>query len=120
MEKSRKNALNRHVFPWVFLLMIFGSPALALCVDRNIGTQSEIIESALIKSKGDNGVLIDSRRYGISESTIILDLLGKEIPLCDLPVPCEALVEFHMIAGQDPVCLRIEMTRLLEDSKDSS
>ena len=119
MEKFRENALNRLVAPWVFLFMIFGWPALAFCVDRNTEAQSEIFESALIKSKGDNGVTIDSRRYGISESTIILDLLDKKIPLCDLPIPCEALVEYRMIAGQDPFCLRIEVKRLLEDSKDS-
>jgi hypothetical protein len=120
MKKSRKNPLNRYLIQWVFLLIIFGWSTPVLCVERNTEEISEIIEPALIKSKGDNGVTINSRRYGISKSTIILDLMGKEIPLCDLPIPCEALVEYRMIAGQDPVCLRIEVKRLLEDSKEST
>jgi len=102
----------------LFLLIAFGSPALAPCMDNNTEDKSETIEPALIKDKGDDGILIDNRRYRITESTIILDLLGKEIPLCDLPVPCEALVEYKKIKGLDPICLRIEMRRLLEDSKD--
>jgi hypothetical protein len=118
IEKFPKTIPSRHVLPLVFLLIIFGSPALALCMDENTEEKTEMFKSALIKDKGDNGVSIDGRRYRVTESTIILDLLGKKIPLCDLPVPCEALVEYRMIAEQDPVCLRIEMRRLLEDSKD--
>ena len=103
----------------MFLIIILGSASPALCVDRNTETMSEIIAPATIKDKGNYGVLINSRQYGVSESTIIFDLMGKEIPLCDLPIPCEALVEYRMVAGQAPVCLRIEVRRLLEDTKDS-
>ena len=120
MENFFNHKFNRHVFPWMFFLIIFGSPMSVLCMDRNTEEKIEILEPALIKSKGDNGVIIDGRRYEISESTIILDLLGKEILLCDLPIPCEALVEYRMITERDPVCVRIEVKRLLEDSKDSS
>ncbi len=101
------------------LIIILGSALPALCLDRNTEATSEIIAPATINDKGDYGILINSRQYGISESTIILDLMGKAISLCDLPIPCEALVEYQMIAGQAPVCLRIEVRRLLEDSKDS-
>ncbi len=117
-EKSVKTILDRHLGPLLFLLIVFGSPALALCMDDNTEDKGETIESALIKNKGDYGILIDGRQYRINEATIILDLMGKEIPLCDLPVPCVALVEYKRIKELDPVCLRIEMRRLLEDSKD--
>ena len=118
IEKFRKLIPGRYLGPLVFLLIILGSSAQALCMDSKPEEKSEMIKSALIKDKGDYGVRIDGRRYRVTESTIILDLLGKEIPLCDLPVPCEALVEYLRIDGLDPVCLRIEMRRLLEDSKD--
>ena len=117
-EKFVKIILDGHLGPLLFLLIVFGSPAFVLCMDNNAEDVNETIESALIKDKGDYGILIDGRRYRINEATIILDLLGKEIPSCDLPVPCEALVEYKRIKGLDPVCLRIEMRRLLEDSKD--
>lgn len=117
-EKFVKTVLDIHLGPLLFMLIAFGSPALALSVDNNAEDKSETIESALIKNKGDYGVLIDSRQYRINEATLIFDLMGKEIPLCDLPVPCVALVEYKRIKELDPVCLRIEMRRLLEDSKD--
>ena len=118
MGKYVKTILDGHFGSLLFLLIAFGSPTLALCMDNNAEDRSETIESALIKDKGDYGILIDGRRYRINEATIILDLLGKEILLCDLPVPCIALVEYKRINELDPVCLRIEMRQLLEDSKD--
>ena len=117
IEKFQKSIFIRHMGPLVFLLVIFGSTASALCMDNHT---KEMIKSALIKDKGDDGILIDGRQYRITESTIILDLMGKKIPLCDLPIPCEALVEFRITEVKNPVCLRIEVKRLLEDSKDSS
>jgi hypothetical protein len=120
IEKFPKSILRPHMGPLVFLLIIFGSATSALCMDSHTEEKSEMIKSALIKDKGDYGVLIDGRQYGITESTIILDLMGKDIPLCDLPIPCEALVEFRITEVKNPVLLRIEVKRLLEDSKDSS
>ncbi len=117
-EKLVKTILGGYLGPLLFLMMAFGSPASALCMDNNAEDKSETIESALIKDKGDCGILVDGRQYRINEATIVLDLLGKEILLCDLPVPCIALVEYKRINELDPVCLRIEMRRLLEDSKD--
>ena len=87
-------------------------------MDDSTGDKTETLKSALIKDKGDHGVLIDGRKYRINEATVIFDLMGKEIPLCDLPVPCIALVDFKKIKELDPICLRIEMRRLLENSKD--
>jgi hypothetical protein len=119
-EKFKKAIPSRNFGYWLFLLIILSSTASALCMDGNPDEKSEMMESALIKDKGDDGVLIDGRQYGITESTIILDLMGKNIPLCDLPIPCKALVEFRFTQVKNPVCLRIEVKRLLEDSKDSS
>jgi hypothetical protein len=120
IEKFRKAIPIRNLGYLLFLLVILFSPASAFCMEGNPDEKSETMRPALIKDKGDDGVLIDGRQYRIAESTIILDLLGKKILLCDLPIPCEALVEYRMINGLNPVCLRIEVKRLLEDSKDSS
>ncbi len=119
MEKFGKSILNRHFGYCVFLLMIFSLPAMAPGMDRGgMDEKIETIKSALIKDKGDYGILIKGRQYRVTESTLIFDLLGKEIPLCDLPVPCEALVEYKKTGGEGLVCLRIEMRRLVEDSRD--
>ena len=120
VEKFRKSIVRWAVPPFAFLLFIFGSTVLAFGTESPAEEKREIIKSALIKNKGDYGVQIDGRQYEITESTIILDLMGKKIPLCDLPIPCEAMVEFRIIDVKNPICLRIEVKRLLEDSKDTS
>jgi len=118
MKKCLKNTWFPRVGLLVFLLMFFSLTPPGICQDGNTAEQIETIESALVKDKGDYGILIDGRQYRVTESTIIFDLLGKEIPLCDLSVPCEARVEYKRIKEMDPACLRVEMQRLLEDSKE--
>jgi hypothetical protein len=117
--KNYGNAILNRLMGFLLLLLIilWGTPR-ALCEDGKSQAEIEVFDSAIIKDKGDYGILIDGRQYQINESTVIFDLMGKEIPLCDLPVPCEARVEYQAPKGLPPVCLRIEMRRLLEDSKD--
>ncbi len=118
MKKYGKANLNRITGFLVFLLIILGATPWARCEGSSTEEKIEVLDSAIIKDKGDYGILIDGRKYRMTDSTVIFDLLGKEIPLCDLPVPCEARVEYQAPKGLPPVCLRIEMRRLLEDSKD--
>jgi hypothetical protein len=118
MGKYQKSILNGIMVSLVFLLIILWASPWALCMTADNGDEIETIEMALIKDKGEYGILIDEREYRIIESTLIYDLMGKEIPLCDLPVPCQARVEYSINEELKPVCLRIEMRRLLEDSKD--
>ena len=118
MGKYRKSILNRILGSWVLLLIIFWASPLVLCMATGTEEEIETIEMALIKDKGEYGILIDGREYRITEWTLIFDLMGKEILLCDLPVPCEARVKYRIDEELSPVCLRIEMRRLLEDSKD--
>jgi hypothetical protein len=118
METFRNNAMIRHAGHWVLLLTLLFAPSMVLGMDSSTDEKIETIKFALIKDKGDYGILIKDQRYKVTESTLIFDLLGKEIPLCDLPVPCEALVEYKNMSGAGFVCLRIEMRRLVEDSKD--
>ena len=76
--------------------------------------QTTISETVIIESKGDGGIVIAERRYAVMKSATILDISGKTIPLCDLRVPSEALVEYRLRKNQGPVCVRIENKRLLE------
>lgn len=116
--KFRKPISNRAMCLFVFLLLFWAVPLTAICSETK-GTPEIITnKSALIKDKGDYGILIEGRQYRVDESTIILDPLGKEIPLCDLPVPCKALVKYQIAEGLEPVVLRIEVKRLLENSKE--
>ncbi|MCG6881575.1 MAG: hypothetical protein LJE96_20830 [Deltaproteobacteria bacterium] len=114
----RKTIGNPYAFSLAFLLILLGSSPLAFCLEDQNDQGNETLELALIKDKGDYGVLINGHRYRVTESTLIFDLMGKEIPLCDLPVPCKALVEVQKTKGMEPEVLRIEMRRLLENTRD--
>jgi hypothetical protein len=88
--------------------------AFAVCLAETPEDQTILSETVTIKSKGDGGIIIAGRRYAVMESTTILDVSGKEITLCDLRVPSEAVVEYRLRKDQDPVCVKIENKRLLE------
>jgi len=86
---------------------------LLLCAEarQDLG---EVSNRVVIKSKGDGGIIIDGRQYLVLKSTTILDVSGKEITLCDLKVPSEAVVEYRVGEDLVPVCIRIENKRLLQ------
>ncbi len=104
---------------FLFLLMLLVSPPPTLCSQGESNQKNDInerMELALIKDKDVDAIFIDGHKYRVDESTLIFDPLGKEIPICDLPVPCEAQVEFKNVEGLGPVVLRIEVRRLLENT----
>jgi hypothetical protein len=67
----------------------------------------------VIQDKAPGVIVIKGEHFKVTDATLILDILGKRIPLCDLPVPCEADVEYQRGEGTAPVCLVIETRRLL-------
>ncbi|MFO7599965.1 MAG: hypothetical protein R6X27_09185 [Candidatus Desulfacyla sp.] len=67
-----------------------------------------------IEGKGDGGISIAGQRYRVGESTAILDATGNRISLCDLSLPCEAQVEYRLEENLEPLCLRIEILRVLK------
>jgi hypothetical protein len=98
-----------------FFVTAFFLPAYFLCFAENQGDGTVVSKTVTIQSKGDGGIVIDGRRYAVKKSTTILDALGKGISLCDLPVPCEAVVGYRPTTeNQAPVCLKIEVKRLLQ------
>ena len=96
------------------LLVFFSLQGCSAILAETPTDQTTISETVTIESKGDGGITIAERRYAVMKSTVILDISGKTIPLCDLRVPSEALVEYRLGKDQGPVCVRIENKRLLE------
>jgi len=72
-----------------------------------------IQKRVVIDAKAPGVVIVNGAYYAVTDATLILDILGKEIPLCDLPVPCEADLEYQETEGPDFLCLVIEIRRLL-------
>ena len=97
-----------------FLMSIFFLSAYSACFAQNPGDRTSISKTVTIESKGDSRIVFAEQHYKIGKSTTILDVDGKRISLCDLMVPCEAVVEYQLIENQEPVCLKIETKRVLE------
>ena len=110
---GRHFSKNQSVLIYV-LLAFFSLQGCSVIFTETPGDQTTISETVTIESKGDGGIIIAERRYAVLKSTTILDISGKAIPLCDLRVPSEALVEYRLRKDQGPVCVRIENKRLLE------
>lgn len=110
---------NPFIVSWIFAFLILAAPALTSGAEGGFQETGGTLESAVIKQKGEDGLVINGKRCLLSQTLIILDIMGKEIPLCDLPVPCEATVEYDWPSGDDPVCIRVEVTRLLEGDTGS-
>ena len=106
---------DRHLI-WSVLFIFFLFPATPLCF---AGSQADnaVSASVVIESKGDGGIKIGGRKFQVTDGTQIFDLLGKSIPICDLPVPSEAVVEYIEVDDNAPECLKIEVVRLLPSSE---
>jgi hypothetical protein len=114
MFKSGRNFFKKQSVLIYVLLAFFSLQGCAASFPETPVDQTTISETVTIDSKGDGGIIIAERRYAVLKTTTILDISGKTIPLCDLRVPSEALVEYRLRNDQDPVCVRIENKRLLE------
>jgi hypothetical protein len=45
----------------------------------------------------------------VAENTAIFNMHGKQIPLSDLAVPCEATVQYRLIMDKSPVVMRLQV-----------
>ena len=97
-----------------FLLAISILSGYSACIAQNPVDQTIVSKNVTIKSKGNGGIVFAEQHYKVGKSAEILDADGNTISLCDLQVPCEAVVEYQLIESQEPVCLRIETKRVLE------
>lgn len=72
-----------------------------------------------IEAKAATSVTVGERLFLVTESSLILDRHGKQIPLVDLPIPCEANVRYRIIMNEDPVVERLAVVKLFPHSSPS-
>ena len=67
----------------------------------------------IINTKTDHAVVVGERKFVVTENTAIFNMHGKQIPLSDLGVPCEATVQYRLIMDKNPVALRVQVKKNL-------
>ena len=116
MSKFYRAQCIQPVVLWiVFLMLLFLSqPVIGFAQRSPMG----IIRSGSMKIEGktSEAIIAAERHFIVTESTTILDIDGKEIQLSNLPVPCEAEIEYSLRMDQDPVILKIIIKRVLPGS----
>ncbi|MEJ2586125.1 MAG: hypothetical protein P8165_00790 [Deltaproteobacteria bacterium] len=99
------------LFAAVFAGMFFVIPAAVYATAST--EETPVHERVVIQDKAPGAIIINGERFKVTDATLIIDILGKRIALCDLPVPCEADVEYQQSEGPSSLCLVIETRRLL-------
>ena len=99
------------VFLMVFLLF---NPVIGFAQSPQMGLKRS--GSVKIEGKTIDAIIVAERHFIITESTTIMDINGKEIQLNDLPIPCEAKIQYRLRMDQDPVTLKIIIKRVLPGS----
>ena len=72
-------------------------------------TPREYQPSALmvVESKDIYSIIASKRLFRITAKTKVIDPNGKEITIRDLPVPCEAKIQYQQVRYDDPAALKI-------------
>ncbi|MEJ2723283.1 MAG: hypothetical protein P8175_01310 [Deltaproteobacteria bacterium] len=118
MQTFFKDQYTRRIFLWlallVLLLVLLFNPAVGFGGAAEEGmVRTGIVE---IRGKTSDTIIVGERHFLVSESTRILDINGKEIPLIDLRVPCEAELKYRLIVDKKPVSLQVTVKRLFPHS----
>jgi hypothetical protein len=93
----------------LMLLLVAGSVIAAESVDTGVVRNKLLI----IDGKTDHAVMVGERKFMVTGDTAIFNMHGKQIPLIDLAVPCEAMVQYRLIMDKNPVVLRLEVKKSL-------
>ena len=75
--------------------------------------------SGTIELKTKTSVVVVERSFSVTEETVILDKDGKKIPLAELHVPCEAVIEYRLRMDEDPICLKIIVRQRLRKNRSA-
>ena len=118
MQAFFRDQYTRRVFLWlallVLLLVLLFNPAVGFGETAQEGlVRTGIVE---IHGKTSNTIIVGERHFLVSQSTTIRDINGKEIPLIDLRVPCEAELQYRLIVDKDPESLQVTVKRLFPHS----
>ena len=64
-------------------------------------------ETMIIADKSDNFVVVNERKFILTESTKILDAQGNKMNIVNIVVPCKAEILYQLKTDEDPVCIKI-------------
>ena len=66
----------------------------------------------VIEAKSRHTIVASKRRFEIMRETRILDRRGREITIHDLPVPCQAQVDYETFSDSDPIAIKIRIKKV--------
>lgn len=98
----------------IIVLCLLAGPALSF--DENGMLRTGYVR---IDAKDTSSVTIGERQFRVTGSTLILDRHGKQIPLIDLAIPCEANLQYRITMDKDPVIERLAVVKLFPHSSSS-
>ena len=116
MRKFRTD-LKTVVFCLVGLMLLLTSETVIAA--ETVDTGAVRNKLLIIDGKTDHAVTVGERKFVVTEDTAIFNMHGKEIPLIDLAVPCEATVQYRLIMDKSPVVLRLEVKKPLPGASSS-
>jgi hypothetical protein len=101
----------------LFLALLFsgGSATAAESLDTGVVRNKLLI----IDGKTEHAVMVGERKFLVRGDTAIFNLSGKQIPLIDLAVPCEATVQYRLIMDKNPEVLRLQVQKHLPGASSS-
>src|SRR3990170_1519557 len=109
--RTQRTFLKSVVF---FLLCVTG------LLSAEIAITAETVETGAVRNKllivgdkTDHAVMVGERKFVVTENTAIFNMHGKQIPLIDLAVPCEAAVQYRLVMDKNPVVLRLQVKKPL-------
>jgi hypothetical protein len=93
----------------LMLLLVAGSVIAAESTDTGVLRNKLLI----VDGKTEHAVMVGERKFVVTEDTAIFNIHGKQIPLADLAVPCEATVQYRLIMDKSPVVMRLQVKKQL-------
>lgn len=118
MVNSLRGYCSRPIVLWVlFLLLLFfliSRPAIGFSETLPKG----VLRTATVDIVGKTSysIIVGERHFQETESTVFLDLNGKNIDLGNLPVPCKADIKYLLRMDQDPLILKVVVIELYPES----
>ena len=107
--------------PVVFCLLCLMLLLVAASVIAAENVETGVVRNKLLilNGKTDHAIIVGERQFMVTENTAIFNTHGKQIPLIDLAVPCEATVQYRLIMDKSPVVLRVQVNKLLPGASSS-
>ncbi len=108
--------LTKSIFVVTAFLLLCGLESsfrvsMAIAMEEEIG---EYKPSAfmVIEAKSRHSIIASKRQFEITRETRILNRRGKEIRIQNLPVPCQAQVDYETSPYGDPIALKIRIKKV--------